>query len=373
MMKRAWMTSALLAAQIAAASQYNFEVSPVVGIGIPEGNILLENETIIGGEIQINNLFSFPIKPELSAYYATDTDYSYEPPAPTPPLFLSPADMSASTNIWRLGMGAVYDYTEEGRFRPFAKIGAGYENMSDPLYGNKNGAYGDVGAGVKIPFGEQVALKLEAIYMLKPNGGRYDSNLLALAGLSFAFGAHEAAAATAAAGYRTYDSDGDGVIDDNDQCPNTPRGVEVDAFGCVPDSDRDGVVDSHDDCPETPTGFKVDKVGCAASFHFSVEFATDSAVVTSAHMDEIDAFANYMKVNPYRAEIVGRADDRGTNAYNDVLSKKRAEVVVGLLVDKGIASDRLSAVGKGETDPIATNATAEGRAQNRSVRAELIR
>ncbi|WP_345972870.1 OmpA family protein [Sulfurimonas diazotrophicus] len=373
MMKRAWMTSALLAAQIAAASQYNIEVSPVAGIGIPEGNILLENEMIIGGEIQINNLFSFPIKPELSAYYATDTDYSYNPPAPTPPLFLSPIDTSASTNIWRVGMGAVYDYTEEGSVRPFAKIGAGYENMSNPLYGNKNSAYGDAGAGVKIPFTEQVALKLEAIYMLKNNGNRYDSNLLALAGLSFAFGAHEAAAAVASSGYKTYDSDGDGVIDDNDQCPNTPRGAKVDAYGCVPDDDRDGVANLYDKCPETPSGFKVDKVGCAATFPFSVEFATDSAVVTSAHMDEIDAFADYMKSNPYKAEIVGRADDRGTNAYNDVLSKKRAEVVVGLLVGKGIASNRLSAVGKGETDPVATNATAEGRAQNRSVRAELIR
>jgi len=371
MIKRSWMVSALLAAQIAAASPYNFEFSPMVGIDIPEGNILLENEKIIGGEFQFNNLFDFPIKPELSVYYATDTDYSYTPAAPTPPLGGTPADMSRSTNIWRAGLGAVYDYTTEGTFRPFAKLGAGYENMSDPLYGNKNSAYGDAGVGVKIPLMEQLALKVEAIYMLKNNGNRYDSNLMALAGLSIAFGAAETAAADT--GYKTYDSDGDGVSDNNDQCPNTPKGVEVDAYGCPLDSDKDGVADMNDKCPNTPKGFKVDTVGCAATFTFSVGFATDSAEVTSTNMEEIDAFVAYMKSHDFNADIVGRADDRGTNAYNDVLSRKRAEAVLNILVQKGIAADRLRAVAKGETDPVATNATPEGRAQNRSVRAELIR
>lgn len=60
------------------------------------------------------------------------------------------------------------------------------------------------------------------------------------------------------------DSDGDGVVDDRDRCPNTPAGTRVDAFGCpVPvDSDGDGVVDDRDRCPNTPAGTPVDADGC---------------------------------------------------------------------------------------------------------------
>ncbi len=58
------------------------------------------------------------------------------------------------------------------------------------------------------------------------------------------------------------DSDGDGVPDYLDKCPNTPKGVKVDAAGCPVDSDGDGVPDTQDKCPNTPKGVKVDAVGC---------------------------------------------------------------------------------------------------------------
>ncbi|HUP00819.1 MAG TPA: outer membrane beta-barrel protein [Gemmatimonadota bacterium] len=60
------------------------------------------------------------------------------------------------------------------------------------------------------------------------------------------------------------DSDGDGVFDDRDQCPNTPPGTQVDSFGCpIPlDSDGDGVTDDRDQCPNTPAGVQVDADGC---------------------------------------------------------------------------------------------------------------
>jgi outer membrane protein OmpA-like peptidoglycan-associated protein len=61
---------------------------------------------------------------------------------------------------------------------------------------------------------------------------------------------------------RTQDTDGDGVNDSKDMCPNTPMGVTVDEFGCPVDSDNDGVADYLDKCPNTPTGVKVDSNGC---------------------------------------------------------------------------------------------------------------
>jgi outer membrane protein OmpA-like peptidoglycan-associated protein len=58
------------------------------------------------------------------------------------------------------------------------------------------------------------------------------------------------------------DSDGDGVVDGADKCPNTPKGAKVDASGCPTDSDGDGVPDGPDRCPNTPKGVKVDTSGC---------------------------------------------------------------------------------------------------------------
>ena len=58
------------------------------------------------------------------------------------------------------------------------------------------------------------------------------------------------------------DTDGDGVADNDDRCPNTPAGVRVDASGCPVDSDGDGVADYLDKCPNTPSGVKVDANGC---------------------------------------------------------------------------------------------------------------
>jgi OOP family OmpA-OmpF porin len=60
------------------------------------------------------------------------------------------------------------------------------------------------------------------------------------------------------------DSDNDGIADYRDKCPNTPRGVKVDAKGCPLDSDGDGVADYLDKCPGTPKGVKVDETGCFA-------------------------------------------------------------------------------------------------------------
>jgi len=61
---------------------------------------------------------------------------------------------------------------------------------------------------------------------------------------------------------RSLDSDRDGVFNAHDECPNTPRGIVVDAFGCPKDSDKDGVYDSNDQCPVTPPGIMVDEMGC---------------------------------------------------------------------------------------------------------------
>ncbi|MFN8177431.1 MAG: OmpA family protein [bacterium] len=82
--------------------------------------------------------------------------------------------------------------------------------------------------------------------------GKEINQIEAVAGVSWAFGT----------GKPKVDSDGDGVYDDTDQCPDTPKGARVDSRGCPKDSDGDGVFDGIDKCPDTPKGATVDARGC---------------------------------------------------------------------------------------------------------------
>jgi OOP family OmpA-OmpF porin len=162
------------------------------------------------------------------------------------------------------------------------------------------------------------------------------------------------------------DSDGDGVPDDLDRCPDTPRGVEVDQYGCPLDSDGDGVPDYLDQCPGTPQGVRVNSVGCWIVGVPLFDF--DKFEIKPEYYPVLDEVVRAMMENPgMTVEIQGHTDGIGTEAYNQILSEKRANAVKAYLVDKGIDPDRLTALGFGKTRPIAPNDTAEGRAQNRRV------
>ncbi|OMH39345.1 OmpA family protein [Motiliproteus sp. MSK22-1] len=171
------------------------------------------------------------------------------------------------------------------------------------------------------------------------------------------------------------DSDGDGVVDVNDKCPNTPAGVLVDRDGCPLDSDNDGVPNYKDKCLRTPPGATVDVNGCEIKaqvlmeVNLNVYFALDSAVVTRAYDGEIARVADFMKKAPGSlAYIEGHTDSTGKEAYNQQLSLRRAQAVANDLVNKyGIAKNRVKAEGYGETRPVASNKTKEGRRENRRV------
>jgi OOP family OmpA-OmpF porin len=171
------------------------------------------------------------------------------------------------------------------------------------------------------------------------------------------------------------DSDGDGVPDLLDACPNTPRGTKVDAKGCpisaptYRDVDGDGIMDDVDTCPETPKGATVDSRGCWVLR--PVLFGFDKATLSPSYFGFLNEVAVIMMNNPdVEIEVNGHTDNVGTAEYNMGLSEKRAQAVVEFLVDRGVGRDRFSMRGYGFTQPVATNQTDEGRAQNR--RAVLI-
>jgi outer membrane protein OmpA-like peptidoglycan-associated protein len=174
------------------------------------------------------------------------------------------------------------------------------------------------------------------------------------------------------------DADGDGVNDEADACANTPAGEQVDAKGCpLPkDSDGDGVNDNADRCPSTPAGVEVDAEGCQVLFEPTrktlilegVNFETGKSTLTPESETILNGVAESLVANDtIRVEVVGHTDNTGSLALNRRLSLERAQAVRQYLVSRGVAEDRLTARGMGPDQPVASNRTAEGRAQNRRV------
>jgi len=174
------------------------------------------------------------------------------------------------------------------------------------------------------------------------------------------------------------DSDGDGVIDSADACPGTPRGAAVDVRGCERDDDNDGVKNSRDRCPDSAPGANVDKDGCAIiakpiTIELSVEFDTDQATIRSEEIPEVDEVVAFLRAHPSaRVTIEGHTDSRGSETYNQALSERRAYAVRDYLIrNTDISPSRISARGYGESRPIASNDTPQGRQRNRRVTAVI--
>src|SRR5690606_13374545 len=149
----------------------------------------------------------------------------------------------------------------------------------------------------------------------------------------------------------------------------------VDASGCPSDLDNDGVGDSLDHCPDTPAGAKVNEHGCKLVLHtpirqtVHINFASGTANIDDASMAEVEKIAEMMRAYPDApVTLEGHTDSAGAAESNLRLSTLRAEAVRDELVTRfGMDSARITAVGKGETQPVADNNTVEGRKENRRV------
>ncbi len=180
-------------------------------------------------------------------------------------------------------------------------------------------------------------------------------------------------------GMMAADSDGDGVTDDKDRCPGTPKGAPVDASGCPLDSDGDLVPDYKDRCPGTAKGVRVDGFGCEIKAKMKMVskvvidnvmlFDFDSAELKAGATSALDSAYSKFKNNSHvaRVRITGHTDSIGSDDYNVGLSERRANAVRDYLISAGANASKLQAGGLGESRPAASNDTEEGRAANRRV------
>jgi len=183
------------------------------------------------------------------------------------------------------------------------------------------------------------------------------------------------------------DTDGDGCVDAVDSCPNDPEdfdGFQDDDCCPDPDNDNDGYADSIDQCPMEAEVWNrhEDEDGCPdegepivrpkgnkIELLERVHFEFDKAIIKQRSYPILQLVAAVLKANTRitRLRVEGHTDAKGTDVYNQELSQARAASVATFLINEGISANLLEPVGYGESIPIATNMTDEGRALNRRV------
>ncbi len=304
------------------------------------------------------------------------------------------AGVAGPTGDWKFGFTELdikRVFARDKRINPYIATGIGmvtadqtgtaYNNSRDPGFKLGVGFMAGAASSARLQFLGEVGMRLDDL-----SDSSYGSltGVYVLLGLRSYFGGAPAAAPVAAVAPTAAaapapaaapppppppaDSDGDGVVDPADRCPNTPAGARVDASGCELDGDRDGVIDRLDRCPNTPAGDKVDAVGCGLTIALQVNFDNNSATIKPESYGELDNLVEFLKAVPSaRGTLEGHTDSVGSDAYNRNLSQRRADSVKAYVTGKGIDAARIEARGFGEAQPVADNATAEGRAQNRRV------
>ena len=308
-------------------------------------------------------------------------------------------DEDADLNALRLNL--LYNFRPGGDIRPFVTAGVGCEKFDAHRFGDSSDKGFNAGGGLRWFLTQHFDIRLDGRFIRTRVGAGVDEsqlNVEGTVGIGWVFGGEESpvtpeATPTPVTPEATptpdTDSDGDGVYDRIDRCPNTPKGWPVDSWGCPLDSDGDGVPDGADRCPDTPREVKVDDVGCPfpaakppliqilrekkAVVLEGVEFDNDRDTLRPASLTTLDEVAASLKDwSDVRLEVQGHCSSTGTAAHNMDLSQRRAAAVKAYLVTRGIDASRLEAKGYGETRPIANNSTEEGRQTNRRVELHVI-
>ncbi|KNX79724.1 membrane protein [Pseudomonas sp. 250J] len=196
-------------------------------------------------------------------------------------------------------------------------------------------------------------------------GGLVGGGLGAIESSAWAAGA--GAAGAIAGGLICYaqdgDEDGDGVFDRRDRCPDTPAGTQVNHMGCpLPQYPASA---PQPEPAATPEVITLDDQG-------QVLFAFDSAELTQGAQQRLQGLLPKLN-DPGVAsvKVIGFTDSVGSDSYNQRLSERRANGVAEYLISQGLALNKVTSQGRGESEPVADNDTDEGRSRNRRVELHL--
>lgn len=268
---------------------------------------------------------------------------------PTPELLPSSSDF----NWTRVGPN--YLLQNINGWQPYLAAGVGRSKLDLDIGGGNSELAWDFGVGVKKFIDDNWFGRADYKLIRITDLNTWD-NAVSI-GVGYAFGSKAAARPVAAAPAAApapqpapeVDSDGDGVVDSRDRCANTPRELAVDANGCP-------ILETSQLSQELLVTFDVDKADIKPEFN--------------ARIAEFAAFMN--TYSNTRVVIEGHTDSDGSDSHNQALSERRAQAVMNALIrDHGIAANRLSSVGYGESRPVAGNDSPANKARNRRIMAEV--
>ncbi len=280
---------------------------------------------------------------QFNSNYAAELVYARQDTA------TDPGNAEVDGKIGRLDVFKYFG--PRGRTQPFMLLGMGDLDLKGSgAAANRNETFVNFGGGFRYRVNDRLSLRWDAraIRSLDENITEYGTNLAVIYAFDDAYKVASAAPRPEPEPV-IGDADGDGVMDDKDQCPDTPKNLQVNKRDC-PILTREGVeIDLH------------------------VEFDFDKSVVKDQYMPRIEAVADFMKKYPATSTTLeGHTDSIGPDSYNQGLSERRANAVRNIFIERfGISGDRLKAVGYGESKPIADNSTKEGRDRNRRTTAVI--
>jgi OOP family OmpA-OmpF porin len=309
----------LAAAQIEPESLH---LSIMGGAIFPDNSVDLENGAVVGLGLGYNFTKNWGI--EGFAHYAFNLDDEVDP-----------GDIAHDNDVFMARFNGVYHFLTDTNFVPYFTLGVGAMKLESSAEGRPDysSATANAGLGFKYFFNDVVALRMEAnevVAFKREDGNRFSAPMIT-AGLTFQFAQPTA----------------------------------------CPDSDGDGVCDTVDKCPGTPAGYKIDADGCpiAVSITLDIKFDFDKSVVKPQYRNEVQRVAEFLNRHPGSTAVIeGHTDSKGADAYNQRLSERRAAAVRDYLVNEfNVDPVKITSIGYGKTRPIASNDTAEGRAENRRV------
>lgn len=325
-------------------------------------------------------------------------------------------DRAFATRLWTL-RGHLIGQLPVASIAPFVVVGAGaFALRSNALVlGNDVDPAFHLGIGTKVFINRRITMRLDLRDQISPRrgveGGATNS-IEVLLGLSIPLGRERdrdpgADPESECPPAVPVDSDGDGFLDTEDRCPTeegvapdgcpVPGDQDADGFldeddacpqqpgiapdGCPdPDADEDGIPVPTDACPDEPenrNGFEDDD-GCPDEIPEEVQrfngrldginFELGKAALTRSSRPVLDAATEVLTQYPsVRIEVSGHTDNKGRRELNMQLSRRRSEAVKAYLVEHGIDAERITIRGAGPDEPIDSNATREGRANNRRI------
>lgn len=327
LMKKIVLSTLLCSSLLLAQEHYKYEFTPMIAGTYTEGNLDLDrNYANVGFSLGFNLDDSMFDQIELGILRSIgDVDYKND----------------KDSGITRIFTNVIKEYQLDSKHSLYALVGLGVETFDNEHFENESGVFGNYGLGYKYTFDNDMALKADIRHLIEVDHG--DNNLIYTLGLAIPFGkkAQKQAPVVPQQTQKIHES------------KKTPASVVKKPIAKKP---------------------KIQQQGQTLFVDLNINFDYDSAAIKPQYHRELKAFSKYFNANKnIKAIIEAHTDSRGTQKYNLKLSEQRAASTLKALKEFNIDMSRIQSKGYGETKPIASNATNEGRAQNRRVHAVIIK